>query len=73
MNNKKCGCSCNGECCESKENQNCWDFHNCSEESKKECEAFKHEMGKECWFVSHLTKGNRKCFECGWFQKFNQV
>jgi len=66
---------------DNKEPQNCWEFHNCSEEARKKCPAFPSD-GRKCWEIASSfegigcpkTKGMgmRFCIRnCGWFKKLN--
>lgn len=72
MEEKKCNCKHEAEHFKG-DHKNCWDFHNCAEKDRKDCEVFKNDMGKECWFIPHFTKRKKDCMECGWFQKFNEA
>jgi len=65
---------------DNKEPQNCWEFHGCSEETRKKCPAFPSH-GKKCWEIassfegagSPKKKGMGRMFcekECLWFKKF---
>jgi hypothetical protein len=62
-----------------KEPQNCWEFHNCPEETKKKCPAFPSH-GSKCWEVASSPR-EAGCFKakgmglifcvsnCDWFKK----
>lgn len=58
--------------------ENCWEYNNCSDEEKVQCEAHKKDMGKECWMIPDFTgrnqqeKGMSKCFSCGWYRKLKE-
>ena len=62
-----------------KEPENCWEFWNCPEEIRNNCEIFKLNAGKECWFLSNSSKGCKRSkgnggwFNCEWFKKNNQI
>lgn len=66
---------------DNKEVENCWDFWKCCEDSKKTCQAFALESGKECWLVAgsynktpscpKSMNGYKMCTECKWFTKLN--
>ncbi|MBU0504031.1 MAG: hypothetical protein KKG43_06565 [Candidatus Omnitrophica bacterium] len=64
---------------DNKEPQNCWEFYNCPEETRKKCPAFPSD-GKKCWEVAGSfdglgcpkTKGMGMMFcvrNCVWFKK----
>jgi len=64
-----------------KETQNCWEIHNCPEETKKKCPAFPS-YGSKCWEVASSSKktgcpltrdrGRFSCInQCAWFRKLN--
>ncbi|MDH4330331.1 MAG: hypothetical protein OEV93_02145 [Candidatus Moranbacteria bacterium] len=62
-----------------KKSQNCWDFMDCPEDHKNKCDAFKDNMGVECWLIFHsrggcrgLEEGN-DCTECLWYKKVNSI
>jgi len=58
----------------------CWDYYNCSEESKKICPAYK--IGNEnsnfndcpLWIPNIELGGPEKhgpCYQCEWYKKFH--
>lgn len=62
--------------------ENCWEYWNCSPETRKEYPAFLYDSGKECWMVAgHCSETGgqcprikhrfKNCFDCPWFQKQN--
>ena len=57
--------------------KNCWEFWNCPEEIRKNCEVFKLKAGNKCWFMHTMAKGCKRteeiggCFTCEWFKKNN--
>jgi len=65
---------------DNKEPQNCWEFYNCPEETRKKCPAYEYKMGRECWLIASTFAGEgcRKtkdiglmfCVsQCGWYKK----
>ena len=70
-----------------KEPQNCYEFHNCPEETRNECPAYMYEVGRGCWRIASdfieegcpkLRYGGGKergimfCMKkCEWFKKLN--
>ncbi len=53
---------------------NCWEFMKCSNEIKENCEAYKRNLGQECWLVAKEIGtgcfGYSKqdgCRNCPWF------
>ena len=55
--------------------KNCWDFRNCPEHIRKQCEVYRMKMGKECWFLQDMDKGGMLskdrpggCFLCAYFE-----
>ncbi len=60
--------------------ENCWDFWQCPEKTKKQCQVFKLNMGDECWFIQN-SKGVscakakaadvNDCLDCPFFKKYN--
>ena len=59
------------------EQQNCWEFQNCSKEIREGCPAYQTDSGRECWFVAfhychiHNCRDYEYCWECPWFKKIN--
>jgi len=58
------------------EPQNCWEFMKCKQETRENCDVYRLDAGKECWFLTNVHKGcnNLKdgdCFNCPWFKKNN--
>jgi len=58
--------------------QNCWDFLKCPGEIRQKCEAYRRNLGAECWFVMEdVTKGCYSkekyggCNNCPWYKKLN--
>jgi hypothetical protein len=56
--------------------KNCWEFMKCPKELKNKCEAYKRNLGQECWLVAQDTGtacyGYNKyegCLNCPWFIK----
>lgn len=60
-----------------KEPQNCWNFMNCPPKTKANCEVFKLNSGRECWFLMNTKQGcpaSKKygsCVGCPWYKKLN--
>jgi len=56
--------------------QNCWEFMKCPEKIKEKCEAYKRNLGQECWLIVQdiepgcygYSKYNG-CRNCPWFKK----
>ena len=61
--------------------RNCWEFWNCSNESKEECDAYNLKLGRNCWSISaryclrNLAKISKKkintCLKCLWYANLN--
>ena len=65
---------------ESKEKkfQNCWEFIECPIEIRKNCEAYKRNLGDICWFVANDAgtecfgyKQYKGCKNCPWYKHHN--
>lgn len=62
-----------------REPQNCWGFWNCPEDMKKECTAYRSNMGRQCWLVCNMSKKNQtirrnlECTNCEWHKKINNL
>jgi hypothetical protein len=39
-----------------KKTQNCWEFMNCPIDTKYKCNAYRMNIGKECWFEYNIEK-----------------
>ena len=57
--------------------QNCWTFMKCPDDTKYKCNAYRMNIGKECWFEYDIEKATirekmkENCFDCPWFKKNN--
>ena len=57
--------------------EDCWSYWNCPPQIRDNCEVFKSDMGKECWYIMHLKKGcpasekYGSCFNCPWYKNKN--
>lgn len=50
----------------------CWEFFNCSEQLRENCEAYSSNK-RECWLLNNLRGGarlsnNGDCIECKWLK-----
>ncbi|MFC1638571.1 hypothetical protein ACFL2R_04050 [Patescibacteria group bacterium] len=61
--------------------KNCWDYMKCSQEEQDQCDAFKYNMGKECWMIAGsynkkpsciAVKNGEDCIQCAWYKKINK-
>lgn len=49
----------------------CWDYFNCSEESKEYCLVYKNNLGDECWCACNLGVSSKKRGgpeDCEWYK-----
>ena len=54
------------------ESQTCWEYNNCLDEIKENCEIYKNDTGRECAFLYCPLKPckiDRFCMKCPWFSK----
>ena len=62
--------------------ENCWEFWNCSRDTRESCMAYQADSGKECWmivgsistktkFCPKIDRDFKHCWECPWFLKMN--
>jgi hypothetical protein len=55
----------------------CWEYFNCSEQLKNNCEAFSFDK-RTCWIINSLSGGprlynNGDCTECKWFKQNQEL
>ena len=56
--------------------QNCWEFMNCPQDVKENCEAYSRNLGQECWLVAQDVgtgcngfNKHKGCRNCPWYIK----
>ena len=59
-----------------KKSENCWEFINCPEKVRNNCDVYKLDAGNECWLMCKTNEScglckNKECFDCEWFKKNN--